>query len=251
LQLLVLASTLSFAVVGGVVGMRLLLLARRTRQLPELTIGLGLVLIAPLGYPLMLVATVPGFFPLATARMLYALAMALTSVGCASIFVFTWRVFRRDAAWARALACCAIVVLLVQAVANSVLAFVVPTLEMMNQLNLWFLIRQLAMLLSYGWTAFESLRYFGLLRRRMRLGLADPVLASRILLWGVAGLLSFGAAATRAAIVATGGDPLHSAAAPLAIGAGGFLVSLALYLAFIPPAPYRRWVGRRGAAAHA
>lgn len=251
MQLLALLSTLSFMVVGGVVGVRLLLLARRSRQLPELTIGLGLVLIAPVGYPLMLAATVPDLFSLSTGRVLYALAMLVTAVGSSSIFVFTWRVFRPHAAWASALVFLAIVALFVQAVASSVLAFLVPTLEMMNQASLWFVTRQLAIMLSYGWTAVEALRYFGLLRRRMGLGLADPVVANRFLLWGVAGVLSFTAAGTMGAIVLAGGDPVHHAGARLAIGVGGFLVSVALYLAFMPPASYLRWIGARRTPAQA
>lgn len=249
MELLVLASTLSFMVVGGLVGVRLLLLSRRTHQLPELAIGLGLVLIAPVGYPLMLAATVPDLFPVPAARLLYAASMLVTAVGSSAIFVFTWRVFRPSEAWGAALAAVCIVALLVQGVASSLLAFLVPTLEMMNQASLWFATRQAAIMLSYGWTAVESIRYVVLMRRRRALGLADPVIANRFLLWGVAGVLSFTASGVMTAVVLAGGDPVHSALARVAIGAGGFFVSVSLYLAFMPPAAYLRWVGAASARA--
>ncbi len=240
---LVLLSTLSFCVVGGLVGVRLLLLSRRTQQLPEFTIGLGLVLVAGVGYPLTLAATVPGLFPSAVARVLFALAMLSTAIGSSSIFVFTWRVFRPDDAWGKALAGAAIAGLLTQAVVASVMAFRVDDLRVLNEAGLWFTVRQSCIMLSYGWTAVEAFRYFALLRRRIALGLADPIVANRFLLWGVAGVLSFTASGVMTAVVVGGADPVNNPVARLAIGVGGFFVAVALYLAFMPPAAYLRWVG--------
>src|SRR5690606_9383241 len=39
---------------------------------------------------------------------------------------------------------------------------------------------------AYGWSAFEAGRYALLLRRRLRLGIADPAVARRIGLWAAA-----------------------------------------------------------------
>ena len=43
----------SFILASLVIGLRLLLLARRTRELPEFVIGLALFLMGGLGYPLL------------------------------------------------------------------------------------------------------------------------------------------------------------------------------------------------------
>ena len=40
--------------------------------------------------------------------------------------------------------------------------------------------------LAFAWGGFEALRYFFLLRRRQALGLADPVVTNRFLLWAIA-----------------------------------------------------------------
>ena len=52
-----------------------------------------------------------------------------------------------------------------------------------------------ASLASYAWSAFESFRLWSMMRRRVALGLGDPALAHRFLLWG-------GAAAAACRIVA-------------------------------------------------
>jgi hypothetical protein len=44
----------------------------------------------------------------------------------------------------------------------------------------------------YGWSVFESLHCCALMRRRARIGLADPMVARRFLLWGVAGGAALG-----------------------------------------------------------
>src|SRR5690606_3537968 len=38
------------------------------------------------------------------------------------------------------------------------------------------------------WTMVESYRYYGLLRRRLALGLSDPLLTNRFFLWGIPSL---------------------------------------------------------------
>ena len=52
MQLFLGIALLTFVLAASVVGLRLLALARRTRQLPELLVGVGFSLIGLLGYPL-------------------------------------------------------------------------------------------------------------------------------------------------------------------------------------------------------
>ena len=51
MRLFAILSLVSSLLVATAVGLRLLLLARRTRQLPELALGMGLTLVGLLGMP--------------------------------------------------------------------------------------------------------------------------------------------------------------------------------------------------------
>ena len=73
---------LAFFIASSVVGVRLLLLWRRTRELPELLIGLGVLGIGPVGFGFitvgeLCVAGAPGL-----ARILIGTGLAAMSVGC-------------------------------------------------------------------------------------------------------------------------------------------------------------------------
>ena len=95
---------------------------------------------------------------------------------------------------------------------------------------------------SFAWIGFESLRYHGLLRRRIALGLTSPLMAHRFLLWGFSGAM-----ATFSYLIYLGfelaGSALGEAALPtLLVGALGLATGAATWLAFLPPAFYRRWI---------
>ena len=111
--------------------------------------------------------------------------------------------------------------------------------------------RQLIVGFSYVWTAIESFRYRAMLRRRVALGLAEPGLANRFLLWGLAGVFASAGIGISTWIALSGVDPTGHPVSMLAIGTAGFVTSLALYLAFVPPAAYRRWIEGRGATSAA
>jgi hypothetical protein len=97
--------------------------------------------------------------------------------------------------------------------------------------------------LTFGWTALESLRYHGMLRRRQALGLADPVLVNRFLVWGG------GAAATCLLVLLLAGLYLQgvtlmagSLLASTLVAASGVVNAVVPYLTFTPPAAYLRFV---------
>jgi hypothetical protein len=101
--------------------------------------------------------------------------------------------------------------------------------------------------LAYAWSAVESLRYFGLMRRRAKLGLADPVATNRFLLWGLSGaVMVVGAGVNLVASIATPLSVMHPLAL-LVTSVCGFTNSAALVLAFMPPARYRGWLRARAA----
>jgi hypothetical protein len=89
----------------------------------------------------------------------------------------------------------------------------------------------------------ESLRYYGQMRRRRALGLADPVVTNRFLVWGageaVASLLVLGL------FVATALDTETTISHPLVrvlMTLAGLVNALVWWLSFMPPKAYLRRV---------
>ena len=141
------------------------------------------------GYPMLVLAFVA---PGAELRFaLAAIAIAAVHAGLGCIFGFTRRVFRPDVAWLRG---AAVVLALVLAVVSlgTVAAYWEGrgTLDaMMKAGEPWAYATNGIGDVIFAWTALESFRYWNLLRRRVPLGLADPLVANRFFLWGVFGAL--------------------------------------------------------------
>lgn len=239
LGLLALTAALAFVVVGGFVGIRLLLLARRTRQLPELAIGIGFLFVALIGYPMGISAGMPSLDD-GLARLLFGTGHIATTIGSISIFVFTWRVFRPDARWALALSVLCMTILALAAGVAVHAAVAAPAGE--RPADPAMVVRQLTVGVSYIWTAVESLRWYGMLKRRLALGLADPLVTNRFLLWSLAGWSAGGAIVLSTLRLLSSANPVTDPFAMLVIGIGGFGAAITIYLAFVPPAPYRRYI---------
>ena len=104
------------------------------------------------------------------------------------------------------------------------------------------------------WTMVESYRYYALMRRRQALGLADPMVTNRFLLWGSASLGTALATWTssigfflpqRPDVIAAWEPLLQTATATFGVAT----VAL-FYLTFFPPSWYRqRIVAARSATA--
>jgi hypothetical protein len=220
-----------------VVGTRLVVVARRTRQLPEWLFGLTFLLggIGSAGAQLgqRLLWNEPG--SLASAMNL--LCGALVSLGGALLFVVVWRVFRPDsraAAFASAVGMATLLVSFLIRTADGSLAG--ARLEGSGLLLLLG-----GRFVAFSWNAFEAFHYYAQLRRRMALGLADPVASAQILLWGVAAVAMMGTSGL--IIGSVFGLGQHPLAIPEVTGAIVLTVcvtSVAMWCAFFPPAPMRR-----------
>ncbi len=105
----------------------------------------------------------------------------------------------------------------------------------------------------YAWTGFEGFRYFGMMRRRVALGLGDPLLTNRFLLWGISGLTSSTWNAVALAYLLAGQNILQEPVPILVRAVGGLLNSVLLVLIFMAPSSYTRWVshGVQGVRAEA
>jgi hypothetical protein len=108
----------------------------------------------------------------------------------------------------------------------------------------WRLGYQVLRLGTLLWAAVEALVTWRMLRRRIRLGLADPLVVNRIGLWGIAaGIGSAGASA--GFLVTFFGLEARSTGVEVLISVLGLAASAALWLSFLPPARYQGWVRSR------
>jgi hypothetical protein len=178
------------------------------------------------------------------------------AVGACAICAFVHRTFRPDQPEAR-----------VAALALGALALSGAALEGLHDgfavtlapgLGHW--VAWLGRTAPMAWLTLEALRYHALLRRRVQIGLADPLVADRFLLfglWSAAGLANLGADVVSRLIYAAAGGASHPDVPGLlrsiAIGTMsvtmvlGVVSAVTLFLAFFPTAGYRRWVVTRAA----
>lgn len=237
---LVALSTLAFIAVGGTVGARLLLLAWRTRELPERWMGLGLFLIAAVAYPCGIVVQ-SGRLTGAAATVAFLVAVVSLTLGNISVALFVRHVFRQGEGWAGALLAALALGWFAFMAACIVVAFRFEP-EAYISVGPRLIVRQILMVATMGWSAAEACRFWLQLRRRRAIGLADVVVVNRVGLWALAGGLSAFQGVWLLVLGVLGIDPMSDVAARLAIGVLGTFTSLALYLAFLPPAAYLSWL---------
>lgn len=231
-------ATLAFVVVGATVGTRLILLSRRTGELPERAVGLALLLIGGVGYPLAVVSGAGVVAPLTGVRLL-AVATLILDAGFIAIVVFTWSVFRREQAGARAL-----LAFLCLAYVAHALGIGFQSLSMQSPAELssgsspLTLGGQALNSVAFGWTAFEAWRYWWMLHKRAAIGLGDPVVRNRFLLWGMSATASLLTNGLSWWIVYQGIDFFESVGVQAAIGILSVASCTGQYLAFLPPQAY-------------
>ncbi len=105
--------------------------------------------------------------------------------------------------------------------------------------NPWIWLENAAQLGAYLWGCAEPASYYAKLRRRRRLGLADPVVVNRILLWAIYGGAFAVCQVVWMAVIAVSDSLTALDPVLVALSVGG---QAALWLAFLPPLPYRRWL---------
>jgi hypothetical protein len=227
-------STLVLIAVCTVIGARLLVFARRTRGLPELLVGGAFVLAGTGGFGFALLAML---LPVGDGARLALRAVSTISlhagVGC--IAAFTWRVFRPDRTGTAAFVVLA--ALLVVSVGHEI-ATRGPDARGAGMQAVWSVAVGATV---YLWAAFESGRYWLLLRRRLRIGLGEPFVAAQMLCWSTASLaIALGWIRDIAMKLAgaAGVTPIGSYSTTLLV----LICAIAYWLAFFPPARFRRWV---------
>jgi hypothetical protein len=233
---------LTFFVVSLVVGVRLLLLWRRTRQLPELLIGIGVLGIGPVGFGVAVAGRLIDESKPDLATAMVAIGALAVAIGAGAKFTFNWRVYHPESRAVRLIPMVAAPVLLavwLTELATGRFAHLDPT----SPVTLIRTSLQIACLL---WGSGEALRYWTLMRRRVRLGLGDPVVANRFLLWGIgAGAAGIGSFIGIAAQLVTGATAGEASWVMVSSSLHGLVAAVALWLAFVPPAFYRRYIESR------
>jgi len=220
------------------VGIRLLQLHRKTGDAPELLLGLELLIVAGVGYP---TAVATRFADPDLVRPLIMVSNLSMNAGTAMFCVFTWRVFHPDDAWARILAGAGVVA----AFAHMVWRVFDVASRTDVRVDDGAFGALLIMLFANLWAAWESLRSYGMMRRRARFGLGDAVVCDRFLLFGVMAssavvgvLFNMAAMWMRVALVETAWIQVVGSSL-------GFVQAAVLLLAFAPPRFYLDWVRAR------
>lgn len=223
-----------------IVGIRLFALSRRTCGRPEYLLALH-YLCSGVSYFLYQFPGTPGTYlmwVLIAARVIY-------SVGIVPLLLFTRDVFRCDSRWANALVWTNALVLF----SGVFFSTLDGDIEGLIISSVWFWCDWIGYTAPYIWISVEALIAYSAARKRQRVGLCEPEVPNRYLLWAL-----FGIFATLAGIALI---PLYLEYATTEVwprwgdyASGGLeaIATVMLWFVFFPPAFYQRWVNRAAVA---
>ena len=241
MQLFLIVSFVFVCLGGGLLGARLLLAGRRTRTAPELAYGSALLLMAIGAVVRLVVYGILGGGPEYHAQMIAAGVTRIFTLMalCCGIHV----IFRPGVAWSKVL------VAAYGLLGLGGLAVVVAYPNGIAEAGPIYSLGDLVAGLVAVWGAAESFSYWGKLRKRLALGLADPVTTEQFRMWGVsftfaaiAGFIVAGATVVLKAPI-TGFPPALVAVQICLVGMTGLT-----WLAFYPPQRFQAWMRARHAA---
>jgi hypothetical protein len=245
--LAVLVSIILAVLACGFVGLRMLSLARKTRKLPELWMGVGLSAFAIAQASRLALGLLGAGIGAEPALGIYLLMQVGYSGAIVGLCFFTVGAFGSRSSWRRALLVGLVALTLLSR--SMLVRGMAPLLlsgAPKQAIPIWDSAAVSIYVLSFAWMAAESLRYHRLLCRRLVLGLADPVVTNRFLVWGA------GAGATcllvliLLALYQQGRTLMtDSLAASIVATASGLVFTVVPLLSFAPPRAYLRFVQRR------
>ena len=236
-----LACITAYCVAALIVGVRLVCLARRTGELPELMIGLSLLSGAMIGYPASATSQFLASESSAFAWPIGAAGSIGLVVATTCILVAWWKIYHPVARWGPW------VVAFWMALIAGVLVMELgrPVGELVLGANPWEPHRMVVQGGAFFAMAWSGFRYYAVLCRRMRVGLAKPVVANRILLWNVAAACATLQCAYFLAIPLLNSIFDAERVAPAFYGILGLIIALSITYAFYPPQAYIRRIRRR------
>jgi hypothetical protein len=237
----------AFFVVSLTVGVRLVALWWRNRQLPELLIGLGVLGIGPVGFGCITFGQILDADFHAASRVVFAVGVFAASGGALAKYAFNHVVYHPGSRAVLSLVYLAGVGMLV----CCLWAWVATGFSGAQEFDASYFVRTFLQVGCLLWGSIEALRYWRMMRRRLRLGLADPVVTNRFFMWGVgAGAAGVGTAIGVTAQLLIGRPPLEIPWVTLSSSMHGLVAAVALWFAFLPTEAYTRFLLER-AARHA
>jgi hypothetical protein len=238
----------AFLVSSLVIGIRLLALWWGTRRLPELLIAFGILGVGPVGFAFVLLGQWTHEALPALSRTALGASLLANMGGTFATAVFNWHVYRPHQSRLRLLVM-ALGALLVAALLWE--AHLTGFVELMATSG-GYRVSSLATTVVMLWGSGESLNYYAMMRRRTRLGLADPMVTNRFLLWGLGiGAAGIGCVISVSAQLATGQHMMQIPWVTASNSLHGFTAALLMWVAFLPPAFYRRFIESRASQAGA
>ena len=247
------AVQLAYLAVAFVIGGLLFKRGRRAGEWTQWLLGLHLLLSMGVGFLLTCVGTVSVEFELPLSRLaifwILSFGYAASTSGLTATLHFTRRIFRPGQTWA-----------LVYSVVSGAtmwlgwLGYVVSGDVAFGRFEgFWFWVMTSGFVATNLWVAAEPCIYYARLRRRVRLGLVEPLVAERVLLWGIgsvarACMVLAGPLSSRHLATLSEADKLsHGAAVLVLTSLLGLVTAGSYWLAFQPPRAYLRWVEQRAA----
>jgi hypothetical protein len=239
----------------GAPAVRLLISAVRERREVELWLGLAMG-IGSLGLPLRFISGIEitqsinqGVAISDRVGALSAAGHSMTSLASVFLYLFVWRVFHPGNVRIRN----TLLVLFV-GIAGC-LAWVLMSGAHLIERDASVIAGNLLRGLAFPWCAFESIRYWKMMKRRVALGIGDPVVANRFALWGLwTGIFSsLPLLVILAKIIAqVSGDSsgtleMMLPMLRLAMLCGASAAFLCVWLSFYPPESYLDRLRRSGA----
>lgn len=231
---------LAFAVASIAVGVRCLLRGIRSGAVPELSVGAGFLVGVLLGYLPESIVTSSDLLPPALAASVLMGTQVAIRLAAIAVMVFTVSVFGGRSRRGPIL-----FGLVLTGLLTSWIAFPYYVSQARGADDrLWYEVFSLSRSLAVAWGAAEALVYYRGARRRRDLGLADPLVTNRFLLWGLglAALTGLMASTTLAGLA--GVDPTSHGWLLLESGMG-MVGAISLWLAFFPTRAYRALVVER------
>lgn len=230
----------AYCAVSLVLGFRLLALARRTRQLPETYFGFGFLAGGMIGYPFNVAS---GFMLNAgnpeAAHICYSIAQ-IAMTAAAILTLLAWRQIFAPTLRGGGILVMAWSLLLVAGVVVVIRTTGAETADRMIAPIYWaHLLLQGG---CYAISAAASLRYASMLKRRLALGLADPIVTNRMQLWGsshVSITCSYSFSIATGLLLASGMiERAHVAYLTPLVAGFGLTAAICITFAFLPPKAY-------------
>jgi len=219
-----------------ITGIRLLRLSQRTGEAPERLLGVCFIATAASALSYVL-PNLPAFeslwAPLNFAGRIFVIPDVV------AFALFTWRVFRPEARWGGWLVW-GPAILLVVGIGGSAMA---GDWEGFSISSGWFWLEWVGYTLPFGWASSETLAHYSRARRRKQLGLCDPLVCNRYLLWALFGAMQVGLSLILLPQYAEYEATNQFTAAWDGLYGTIEIASLVMiWLVFFPPAYYQRWI---------